>query len=146
MFGINKEPPPDLDYGNLTKTYKKFSFIKSVYSSIITFIIPHILITINRLLWLDNGQKSDHVITQENTGNHIPWNKNHIPPPRKPRWFSRQSYRSLIGKRQKHSERIICYNVVVNVVFKCLRQRSNGLKICLSAVFYMYVFSWFHSV
>jgi hypothetical protein len=29
---------------------------------------------------------------------------------------------------------------------KCLRQRSNGLKICLPAVFYMYVFSWFHSV
>jgi hypothetical protein len=38
------------------------------------------------------------------------------------------------------------YNVVVDVVFKFLRQRSNGLKICLSAVFYMYVFSWFHSV
>ena len=38
------------------------------------------------------------------------------------------------------------YNVVVDVVFKCLRQRSNGLKICLPAVFYMYVFSWFHSV
>jgi hypothetical protein len=35
-----------------------------------------------------------------------------------------------------------CYNVV----FKYLRQRSNGLKICLPAVFYIYVFSWFHSV
>jgi hypothetical protein len=35
---------------------------------------------------------------------------------------------------------------VVDVVFKCLRQRSNGLKIGLPAVFYMYVFSWFHSV
>jgi hypothetical protein len=35
---------------------------------------------------------------------------------------------------------------IVGVVFKCLRQRSNGLKICLPAVFYMYVFSWFHSV
>ena len=33
----------------------------------------------------------------------------------------------------------------VNVVFKYLRQRSNGLKICLPAVFYIYVFSWFHS-
>ena len=33
---------------------------------------------------------------------------------------------------------------VVDVVFKCLRQRSNELKICLLAVFYMYVFSWFH--
>jgi hypothetical protein len=31
------------------------------------------------------------------------------------------------------------YNVVVDVVFKCLRQRSNGLEICLSEVFYMYV-------
>jgi hypothetical protein len=31
------------------------------------------------------------------------------------------------------------YNVVVDVVFKCLRQRSNGLKICLPAVFYIYV-------
>jgi hypothetical protein len=29
------------------------------------------------------------------------------------------------------------YNVVVDVVFKCLRQRSNGLKICLPTVFYM---------
>jgi hypothetical protein len=38
-----------------------------------------------------------------------------------------------------------CYNVAVDVVFKCLRQRSNGLNICLPAVFYMYVFSWFHS-
>jgi hypothetical protein len=35
-----------------------------------------------------------------------------------------------------------------NVVFKYQRQRSNGLKICLPAVFYIpvYVFSWFHSV
>jgi hypothetical protein len=36
--------------------------------------------------------------------------------------------------------------IVVDVVFKCLRQRSNVLKRCLPAVFYMYVFSWFHSV
>ena len=49
-------------------------------------IISHILITINRLIWLDNGYKSEHMITQDK--NHIPWNKNHIPPPRKPRWFS----------------------------------------------------------
>jgi hypothetical protein len=28
----------------------------------------------------------------------------------------------------------------------CLRQRSNGLKICMPAVFYMYVLSWFHSL
>jgi len=34
----------------------------------------------------------------------------------------------------------------INVVFKYPRQRSNGLKICLQAVFYIYVFSWFHSV
>jgi hypothetical protein len=40
--------------------------------------------------------------------NHILWNKNHIPPSRKPRGFSRQSYRSLTGKRQRHSERITC--------------------------------------
>jgi hypothetical protein len=33
-----------------------------------------------------------------------------------------------------------------NVVFRYLRQRSNGLRICLPALFYMYVFSWFHSV
>jgi hypothetical protein len=46
------------------------------------------------------------VITQDK--NHIPWNKNHIPPPRKPREFSRQNYRSLTGKRQRHSERITC--------------------------------------
>jgi hypothetical protein len=36
--------------------------------------------------------------------------------------------------------------IVVDVVYKCLRQRSNGLKICLPSVFFMYVFSWFHSV
>jgi hypothetical protein len=36
--------------------------------------------------------------------------------------------------------------VTMDVVFKCLRQRSNGLKICLPAVIYMYVFPWFHSV
>jgi len=38
--------------------------------------------------------------------------------------------------------------VTVTMVFKCLRQRSNGLRICLPAVFYMYmyVFAWFHSV
>ena len=46
------------------------------------------------------------MITQDK--NHIPWNKNHIPPPRKPRGFSRQSYHSLTGKRQRHSERITC--------------------------------------
>jgi hypothetical protein len=75
--------------------------------------------------------------------------QNHIPPPLKPRGFSRQSCHSLTGKRQRHSERINCrrpLQVVVDVVFKCLRQRSNGFKICLPAVFYMYVFSWFHSV
>ena len=27
---------------------------------------------------MENGQKSEHVITQDK--NHIPWNKNHIPP------------------------------------------------------------------
>ena len=110
------------------------------------FIIPHILITINRLIWVDNGQKSEHVITQDK--NHIPWNKNHIPPPRKPRGFSRQSYRSLTGKRQRHSERITCrwpLQFVVDVVFKCLIQRSNGLEICLPAVFKMYVFSWYNT-
>jgi hypothetical protein len=68
-------------------------------------IIPHILITINRLIWVDNGYKSEHVITQDK--NHIPWNKNHIPTLPKPRGFSRQSYRSLTGKRQRHSKRII---------------------------------------
>ena len=43
------------------------------------------------------GTNSEHVIGQD---------KNHIPPPRKPRGFTRQSYRSLTGKRQRHSERI----------------------------------------
>ena len=79
------------------------------------------------------------MITQDK--NHIPWNKYHIPPLRKPHGFSRQSYRSLTGKGQRHSERIPLasdrYNVVVDVVFKCLRQRSNGLKLCLPAVIYM---------
>ena len=127
-----------------------------------------------------------------------------------PLGFSRQSYLSLTGKRQRHSERITSWRPLqwpqpksasinipsgeeidmlltdkdiintqkttklsecfrdylreqdpVNVEFeefsleslyccgcgfKCLRQRSNGLKICLPAVFYMYVISWFHSV
>ena len=66
---------------------------------IIHFVIPHILITIIKLLWLDNGEKSEHVITQS---------KNHISPSLMPRGFSRQSYRSLTGKRQRHSERISC--------------------------------------
>ena len=34
--------------------------------------------------------------------------------------------------------------VTMDVIIKCLRQRSSGIY--LSAVFYMYVFSWFHSV
>jgi hypothetical protein len=38
------------------------------------------------------------------------------------------------------------HHFVVDEVSKCLRQRSNGQKICLSAVFNMYVFSWFHAV
>ena len=69
-----------------------------IHREITYVIISHILITINRLIWLDNGQKSVHVITQDK--NHIPWNKTHIPTPR--------SYRSLTGKRQRHSERITC--------------------------------------
>jgi len=58
---------------------------------------------------LDNGQQSEHVITHDK--NHIPRNKNYIPPPRKPRGFSRQSYRSFTGKRQRHSERITSMKV-----------------------------------
>ena len=46
------------------------------------------------------------MITQDK--NHIPWNKNHIQPPRMPRGFSRQSYCSLTEKSQRHSERITC--------------------------------------
>ena len=46
------------------------------------------------------------MITQDK--NHILWNKNHIPPSRMPRGFSRQSYPSLTGKRQRHSERFTC--------------------------------------
>ena len=54
--------------------------------------------------------------TRDHTGqNHIPWNKNHIPPRRKPRGFSRQSYRSLTGKCQKHSECMWLLNVWDNV-------------------------------
>ena len=40
------------------------------------------------------------------TKNLIPWNKNHIPPPRKPHRFSHQIYRSLTGKHERHSEHI----------------------------------------
>ena len=98
-------------------------------------VISHILITIQ---WVKIRTQKSYSVKQ-----------NHIPPPRKTRGFSRQSYHSLTGKRQRHLERINCrrpLQVVVDVVFKCLRQRSNGFKICLPAVFYMYVFSLFHSV
>ena len=88
------------------------------------------------------------MITQDK--NHIPWNKNHIPPLRKPRGFSRQSYRSLTGKRQRHSECITCRRPlqwpqpksfsVVGVVFKCLRQRSNGLNYIASSILHVCVF------
>jgi hypothetical protein len=61
--------------------------------SINHIIIPYILITINRLIWLDIGYRSKHVITHDK--NHIPRNKYHIPPLRKPRTFSRRCYRSL---------------------------------------------------
>jgi hypothetical protein len=116
-------------------------------------IIPHILITINRLIWLDNGQKSEHVITQDK--DHIPWNKNHIPPPRKTRGFSRQIPPELSFFDRKTSETLRTHQLqatvtiataIVDVGFEYLRQRSNGLKICLPAELYMYVFPWFHSV
>jgi hypothetical protein len=61
----------------------------------------------------------------------------HILAPRKTHRFSRQSYRSLTGKRQRHSERITCrrpLQFVVDVVFKCLRQRSNGLSLNISVL------------
>jgi hypothetical protein len=46
---------------------------------------------------------------------------------------------SLTGKRQRHSERITCCG--------CGFQMSETMfQICFPAVFYMYVFSWFHSV
>ena len=58
--------------------------------------------------------------------NHIPWNKNRIPPPRTLRGFSRQSYRSLTGKCQRQSERIICIwclnirdNVLMDLKYAC---------------------------
>ena len=55
---------------------------------------------------VSNRYKSGHVIIQDK--NNIPWNKNHIPPTLKPHGYYCQSYRSLTGKRQRHSERIIC--------------------------------------
>ena len=55
------------------------------------------------------------MITQDT--NHIPWNKYHIPPLRKPRGSSRQSYRSLTGKRQRHSERITCKATVTMLLW-----------------------------
>jgi hypothetical protein len=51
------------------------------------------------------------------------WNKNHIPPPRKPRGISRWSYRSLTGKVRG----IRNASPVVDVVSKCLRQRSKSI-------------------
>ena len=72
------------------------------------------------------------MITQDK--NHIPWNKNHIPLPRKPElsFFDRKTSEAL---GTHHYLQAIF--IVVDVFFKCLRQRSNGLKICLQAVFYM---------
>jgi hypothetical protein len=47
----------------------------------------------------------------------IPWNKNHITPVWKPSGFSRQSYRSLTGKRQSHSERCNMIFISRNMIF-----------------------------
>ena len=109
------------------------------------FIIPHILITINRLIWLDNGKKSQHVITQDNKKIifreiniifHLFGSLAGFPARVTVLWQE-----NVRGTRTASlaSDR---YNVV-DVVFKCLRQRSNGLEICLPAVFYMYVFCVF---
>jgi hypothetical protein len=56
-------------------------------------------------------------------------------------WPSNEAIQNIRGTRNA-SLASDHYNVVVDVVFKCLRQRSNRLEICFPAVFYMYVFSW----
>jgi hypothetical protein len=67
--------------------------------------------------------------------NHIPWNKYHIPPLRKLSFFDRKTSEAL---RTNHLQ--------ATVTMLLWMWFFNGLKICLPAVFYMYVFSWFHSV
>jgi hypothetical protein len=73
----------------------------------------------------------------------ITQDKNHIPPPRMPHWFSRQSYRSLTGNRQRHSERITCRkplqwflnvwdNVPMNLKYVC---QQYFTCMCLNSVF-----------
>jgi uridine kinase len=48
-------------------------------------------------------------------------------------------YHSQTVINRKTSEALGTHHLqaTVTMVFKCLRQRSNGLKICLPAVFYM---------
>jgi hypothetical protein len=48
-----------------------------------------------------------------------------------------QSYRSLTGKYQRHSERITCrrpLQFVVDVVFKCLRHKDNEFNIIFDEI------------
>jgi hypothetical protein len=95
---------------------------------------------------LDNGQKSEHVITQDK--NHIPWNKYHIQPLRKPHRFSCQSYRSLTGKRQRPTKGIwylwvnkfsyLLYPHAINVLLYRMKPRKHiyrYVKYCWQAYF-----------
>jgi hypothetical protein len=118
------------------------------------FIIPHILITINRLIWLDNGYKSGGIWFLF----HEIWFLSCVimcsdfyPLSNQINLFMVINIWDIIIYIYCMLVREISLNASFagnryNVVFKYLRQRSNGLRICLPAVFYIYVFSWFHSV
>ena len=70
----------------------------------------------------------------------ITQDKNHIPPLRKPRGFSRQSYRSLTGKRQRHSERIICRQPLQCVFLNIWDNVPMDLEyVCQQYFTYMYM-------
>ena len=72
------------------------------------------------------------MITQDK--NHISWNKYHIHPFGRLAGFPARVivlWQENVRDTRNASLASDRYNVVVDVVFKCLRQRSNALKICV---------------
>ena len=119
------------------KVVTPHDIVCKIPSKIISIIIPHILITINRFDWTMGKN--------QNTWSHRTKIIFH-------HFGSLAGFPArVIGLWQENVRGT--WNASFegdhyNVVFKYLRQRSNGLKKCLPAVFYIpvYMFSWFHSV
>ena len=102
------------------------SFIRErILYWITAFIIPHILITINRLIWLDKNQ---------NTWSHR--TKIIFHPLGSLEGFPAR-FIVLWQENVRGTRNASFAGDRYNMVFKYLRQRSNGLEICLPAVFYI---------